>query len=104
VERKRQELLAHEAGASAAKAMKAQLDTRLAELRTLLTSVLDTPPLLSFAMLKHSVAVPRLSNQAISANRCQFRWGRTSRRHRPASCLGWRAWPPIGRARPAPGL
>ena len=57
-ERKRQEQLAHEAGASAAKAMKAQLDARLAELRTLLTSVLDTPPRLSFAMLKQSAAVP----------------------------------------------
>ncbi len=57
-ERKRQEQLAHEAGASAAKSMKAQLDARLAELRTLLTSVLDTPPQLSFAMLKQSAAVP----------------------------------------------
>lgn len=57
-ERKRQEQLAHEAGASAAKAMKAQLDARLAELRTLLISVLDTPPQLSSAMLKQSAAVP----------------------------------------------
>ena len=57
-ERKRQEQLAHEAGAAAAKAMKAQLDARLAELRTLLTSALDTPPQLSFAMLKRTVAVP----------------------------------------------
>lgn len=57
-ERKRQEQLAHDAGASAAKTMKAQLDTRLAELQTLLTSVLDTPPHLSFAMLKQTAAVP----------------------------------------------
>lgn len=57
-ERKRQEQLAHEAGASAAKTMKAQLDTRLAELKTLLTSVLDTPPQLSFATLKQTAAVP----------------------------------------------
>jgi restriction system protein len=57
-ERKRQEQLAHEAGASAAKTMKAQLDTRLTELKTLLTSVLDTPPHLAFAMLKQTVAVP----------------------------------------------
>jgi restriction system protein len=57
-ERKRQEQLAHEAGASAAKTMKAQLDARLAELRTLLTSVLDAPPQLSFAMLKQTAAVP----------------------------------------------
>jgi len=57
-ERKRQEQLAHEAGASAAKAMKAELDSRLADLRTLLTSVLKTPPQLSFAMLKWPVTVP----------------------------------------------
>ena len=57
-ERKRQEQLAHEARASAAKTMKAQLDTRLAELTTLLTSALDTPPQLSFAMLKQTAAVP----------------------------------------------
>jgi restriction system protein len=57
-ERKRQEQLAHETGASAAKTMKAQLDTRLAELTTLLTSALDTPPHLSFAMLKQTAAVP----------------------------------------------
>jgi restriction system protein len=57
-ERKRQEQLAHEAGASAAKSMNAQLDVRLAELRTLLTSTLDTPPHLSFAMLKQDPAVP----------------------------------------------
>ena len=57
-ERKRQVQLAHEAGASAAKAMKAQLDARVAELRTLLTSVLDTPPQLSFTTLKQTAAVP----------------------------------------------
>jgi restriction system protein len=57
-ERKREEQLAHEVGASAANTMKAQLDARLAELRMLLTSVLDTPPQLSFAMLKQTVAVP----------------------------------------------
>jgi restriction system protein len=55
---KRQEQLAHEAGASAARTMKAQLDSRLAELGTLLTSALDTPPQLSFAMLKQTLAVP----------------------------------------------
>jgi restriction system protein len=38
--------------------MKAQLDARLTELRMLLTSVLDTPPQLSFAMLKQTLAVP----------------------------------------------
>jgi restriction system protein len=55
--RKRQDQLAHEAGASAAKAMKAQLDAWVAELQTLLTSVLGTPPQASFAMLKQTVAV-----------------------------------------------
>jgi len=57
-ERKRQEQLAHEAGASAAKTMKAQLDARMGQLKTLLTSALDTPPQLSFAMLKQIAAVP----------------------------------------------
>ncbi len=57
-ERKRQEQLAHEAGTSAAKSMKAQLDARLADLKTLLTSALDTPPHVSFAMLKQTPAVP----------------------------------------------
>jgi restriction system protein len=57
-ERKRQEQAAHEAAAAAAKTMKAQLDARLAELRTLLTSALGTPPQLSFAMLKQTAAVP----------------------------------------------
>lgn len=42
-ERKRQEQLAHEAGMSTAKAMKDQLQSRLAELRTILTSVLTAP-------------------------------------------------------------
>jgi restriction system protein len=56
-EQKRREQLAHEAGASAAKAMKAQLDAWVAELQTLLTSVLGTPPQASFAMLKQTVAV-----------------------------------------------
>ena len=56
--RKRQVQLAHEAGASAATAMKARLDARLAELRTLLTSALAVPPQLSFAMLKQTAAIP----------------------------------------------
>ena len=57
-ERKRQEQLAHEAGAAAAKAMKAQLDARVAGLRTLLTSVLGAPRQLSFDLLKRAAAVP----------------------------------------------
>jgi len=51
-ERKRQEQLAHDAGAAAAAAMKAQLDSRLGELKTILTSALSAPPRLPFAMLK----------------------------------------------------
>jgi restriction system protein len=56
-ERKRQEQLAHEAGAAAAEAMKTQLDSRITELRTLLTSALATPPQLTFGMLKRAVEV-----------------------------------------------
>jgi restriction system protein len=54
----RQEQLAHEAGAAAAKAMKMQLDERISELRTLLTSVLAAPPQLSFDLLKRTAAIP----------------------------------------------
>jgi restriction system protein len=57
-ERQHQEQLAHEAGTAAAKAMKTKLDSRLADLRTLLTSALKTPPQLSFAMLKRPATVP----------------------------------------------
>jgi restriction system protein len=53
-ERRRDEQLAHEAGAAAAKEMKAQLEGQVAELRSLLTSVLTSPPRLSFAGLKQS--------------------------------------------------
>ena len=57
-ERKRQEQLAHDAGATAAAAMKAQLDSRLGELKTILTSALPAPPRLPFAMLKRTVQAP----------------------------------------------
>ena len=57
-ERKRQEQLAHDAGAAAAAAMKAQLESRLGELRTILTSALPVPPRLPFAMLKRTVQAP----------------------------------------------
>ena len=53
-ERRRHQQLAHETGVSAAATMKARLDVRLAELGTLLTSALGTPPQLSFAMLRRS--------------------------------------------------
>ena len=53
-ERRRQEQLAHEAGAAAAIEMKVQLEAQVAELRTLLTSVLASPPQLLFAELKRS--------------------------------------------------
>ena len=81
--RKRQEQRAHEAGASAAEAMKARLDRRLADLRTLLTSALEAPPQLSFAMLKSPWPYRSLS-QATSACRYPLQCGRTSRRRRPA--------------------
>jgi restriction system protein len=57
-ERRRQEQLSHQAGAAAAQEMKAQLDAQVTELRTLLTSVLASPPQLSFADLKQSPAAP----------------------------------------------
>ncbi len=38
--------------------MKAELDSRLADLKTLLTSALKTPPQLTFAMLKRPATVP----------------------------------------------
>jgi len=60
-ERKRQEQLAHEAGAAAAKAMKGQLDSQVSELQTLLTSVLGAPPRLPFAALRRTVQVPAFS-------------------------------------------
>ena len=57
-ERKRQEQLAHDAGAATAAAMKAELDSRLAELKTILTSALPAPPRLPFGMLKRIVQPP----------------------------------------------
>jgi len=57
-ERKRQELLAHEAGAAAARAMREQLDSRVAELKSVLTSGLSEPPTLNFAMLKRTADYP----------------------------------------------
>lgn len=57
-EQKRQEQLAHDAGAAAAAAMKVQLDSRLSELRTILSSALPAPPRLPFAMLKRTVQAP----------------------------------------------
>jgi restriction system protein len=60
-ERKRQEQLAHDAGAAAARQMKAQLDARVTELRTLLISALPAPPRLPFAALKRAVEAPPFS-------------------------------------------
>jgi hypothetical protein len=57
-ERKRQELLAHEAGASAARAMREQLDSRLTELRSVLMSGLSAPPTLTFVMLRRTAECP----------------------------------------------
>jgi len=60
-ERRRQEQAAYDAGTAAAKAMKTQLDSQVTELRTLLTSVLGTPPRLPFAALKRTVQAPPFS-------------------------------------------
>jgi restriction system protein len=60
-ERKRQQDMAHQNGAAAAKAMKDQLDAQVAELRTLLTSARAKPPNLPFARLKRSASVPPFS-------------------------------------------
>ncbi len=60
-ERKRQQEMAQQKGAAAAKAMKKQLDARIAELTTLLTSALARPPELPFARLKRSATVPPFS-------------------------------------------
>jgi restriction system protein len=58
-ERRRQDQLAHEAGAAAVQAMKGQLEVRMTELSTLLTSVLQAPPELPFSALKRNVQAPR---------------------------------------------
>jgi restriction system protein len=73
-DRKRQDQLAHDAGAAAAKVMKAQLDSRIDELRTLLTSVLPAPPRLPFAALKRTVQVPPFSPGDISKPAPTPRW------------------------------
>jgi restriction system protein len=56
-ERRRLEQLGHEAGLSAAMELKAQVDSQEADLNALLTSALQRPPRLSFALLKQSVNV-----------------------------------------------
>jgi hypothetical protein len=82
-ERKRQEQLAHEAGAAAAKAMKEELDSRLAGLRTLLTSALRA----AAVFVRHAEAVcecavlrPGRSWQAVTSSqvgglRATTTWG-----------------------------
>ncbi|HEX3960396.1 MAG TPA: restriction endonuclease [Trebonia sp.] len=57
-EKKRQEALAHEAGAAAADAMRKQLEARVTELSTILTSVLQSSPQLPFGALKRRLQVP----------------------------------------------
>jgi multidrug efflux pump subunit AcrA (membrane-fusion protein) len=57
-DRRREQQEAHDAGAAAATAMKAEVDARVAELQTILASALPAPPQLSFAMLKRSASVP----------------------------------------------
>ncbi len=73
-ERKRQEQLAHDAGAAAAKAMKAQLDSAVDQARTLLTSVLQTPPRLPFAALMRTAQVPPFSAGDLSQPSRAPRW------------------------------
>jgi len=73
-ERKRQEQRAHEAGAAAARTMRAQLDGQVAELQTLLTSRLDGPPLLTFAMLKQVPEVPPFDPGALGDAWPVLRW------------------------------
>jgi hypothetical protein len=78
-ERRRQEQLAHEAGAAAAQEMKAQLDAHVAELKTLLTLVLARPPRLSFAELKQPVvpllALARASSRKVTVAAAWSRGG-----------------------------
>lgn len=57
-ERKQQEQQAHEAGARAARTLKSQLDRQVHELQTLLTTRLEEPPLLTFAMLRRVPKMP----------------------------------------------
>jgi restriction system protein len=57
-ERKRQEQQVHEAGMHAARTLKSQLDRQINELQTLLTTWLDQPPLLTFAMLRQVRGMP----------------------------------------------
>ena len=56
-ERKRQEQLAYEADLSAAKELRAQVDSQVAELNALLTSALQEPLRLSFSQLKQTANV-----------------------------------------------
>jgi restriction system protein len=74
-ERKRQQDLAHEAGIDAAKALKEQLEARLAELRTLLTSALVNPLELSFASLKRSAVVPSFDPGSLAEPMPVPAWG-----------------------------
>jgi restriction system protein len=57
-ERKRQEQQVHEAGMHAARTLKSQLDRQINELQTLLTTWLDQPPLLTFALLRQVRGMP----------------------------------------------
>ena len=73
-ERRRQEQLGHDAGAAAAKEMKAQLDSLVEKLRTLLTYVLLSPPQLPFAALKRTVQAPPFSPGNIGKPTPAPRW------------------------------
>src|ERR1700760_2133863 len=73
-ERKRQEQLAHEAGAAAADEMKAQLDARVSELQTVLTSALPTPPRLPFTALRRTVQAPPFAPGILGEPAPEVRW------------------------------
>jgi hypothetical protein len=57
-DRRREQHEVYEAGAAAAKAMKTEVDARVAELQAILSSALPVPPRLSYAMLRRSASVP----------------------------------------------
>jgi hypothetical protein len=83
-ERIRQQDLAHEAGAAAPKALREQLEARLAELRALLRSALAKPPEMSFVSLKRSPTATSFDPGGLAE---------------PLPALAWDAFAP-----PAPGL
>jgi hypothetical protein len=95
-ERKRQEQLAQDAGAAAARAMKAQLDSRVDQTRTLLTSVLQTPPRLPFACSRSTGTSSRTSakrySRCVPANDVRALAGSVEEKRATAGVLVTTAW------------